>query len=198
MGIHRGHVTARLAGAATVALLLAGCSAESIMESALEQVDGVGEVDFDAEGGSFSVTDEDGEEFGVDVDPETGESTLRAGEEEVTTSPTDEVPAEIAAAVTLPEAFTPVSMSRSDVDGGVQTMLQGEISGDFDALFAEIEQGVAAAGWSHVEPNPMVPGQQGMVIGQHDEDGEVGVMVSLTLGEETGDDGMLQVILLEE
>lgn len=193
----RRHRALRLGATGLAAVLLVGCSTERIMESALERVDGVGDVSIDAESGSFSVTGDDGEEFSVEVDSETGESTFRTHEGEVSTSPTQEVPDEIADAVTLPAAFAPVATSRGDVDGGTQLMLQGTVTGDFAALVEEIEQGVRAGGWDVVERQAIVEGHQAMIMGRDDaEDDDRGVMVTLMLGE--GDDeGMLQVILLQ-
>lgn len=179
------------------ALLLAGCSADSIMEGALEQVDGIDDVDFDTEEGSFSISGEDGE-LGADIDPETGEATFRSDEGEISTSPTDEVPDEIAEAVDLPDAFEPGSMSQADIDGGMQWMLQGEIEGDFDALLDEVEDGVRAAGWPQVERQLLAEGHQATVVGasEEDADDDRSVMVTLTLpdGEVAG---MLQVVLVQ-
>lgn len=191
--------TIRALAAIAAGLLLAGCSTERIMETALEQVDGVGDVDFDAEGGNFSVTNEDGEEFAIEVDAETGASTMRTDEGEVSTRPVADVPPAVAEAVTLPDGFQPVSLSEGDIDGGTQVMLQGEISGGFDDLLAQIEEGVRAGGWAHVERQAMFEGQQAMVVGQDDaEDSDSGVMVSLIMTDADAGEGMIQVVLVRE
>lgn len=190
----RSRASRRLLVVAAGSLLMAACSVEGLMERALEQADGVDAVDFDAEEGSFAIEGEEGE-MNLDIDEETGAATFGTHEGEVTTSPTDEVPDEIAAVVDLPEAFQPQARIDGDIDGVDQVAVQGTIAGEFAALMDELQDAVHAGGWDETERGELAPDRSGTLMAEND-DGQA-LVVSLMLPE-AGEDGRLHVQLLRE
>lgn len=186
----------RLIAASVAGLLLTACSIEGLIESGLSRVEGVGEVDIDfsEEGGTFSVTSEEGEVFGVDVDSE-GQSQIRSGDGTMTTTVDGEIPPEVADAIDPPATFVAQSVTRiEETDDGEGILVQGTITGDFNALLDEIEASLDAR-WAQVERMVMAEGQMGTVIG-HDEAEEQGVHASLML-EEGDQEGMLQIMVIQ-
>lgn len=184
----------RTVALAIAGLLLAACSVEGLVGRALSQIEGVEGVDIDVseEGGSFTITSDEGEVFGIEVDDQ-GRSTLRTDEGTVTTTVDGEVPAEVTAAVDLPTGFTPQAVSETTTDDGRALLVQGEIRGSYGDILDEVEASLERR-WAVVQRQEFNPGQMGTVMG-HDEDEEVGVTVNLII-EPDSDEGLLQIMVI--
>lgn len=189
-------ILARLVAVAAAGLLVAGCSAEGLIENALSRVEGVDDIDIDfsEEGGSFSITSEDGESFGIDVDAE-GQSTINTNEGTVTTTVDGEVPSEVSDAIDLPASFQAQTVSRmEDMEDGNAILVQGTVQGSFNELLDELEA-AANRRWAQVERVVMAEGQMGAVTA-HDESEDQGVHANLIM--EQGDaEGMLQIMVIQ-
>jgi len=182
---------------AAAGLMVAACSVQDLIEGGLSRVEGVGEVDIDfsEEGGSFNITSEEGEAFGVDVDDE-GTSTIHTDEGSMTTTLDGEVPSEVTDAIDLPAGFTAQSVSRmEDAENGNAIMVQGTIQGAFGDLLDELEAAVSSH-WSQVERMTMAEGQMGAVIGTDDAE-EHGVHATLIMENDGTDEGMLQIMVID-
>lgn len=190
---NRSSRVAAVAGAAS--LLLAGCSVDSLLERGLSMVEGVEGVEIDREDGSFAIRSEDGELFSIDIDEEEGTASFATQDGAVTTGPTSELPAEIAAVFTPPAAFEVQAVSdMSSVEDGRGLLAQGPISGDWQDLLDSIEAAVEAGPWDEVQRQVVAAGAMGTVIGGR-EDGQGTLTVSLMM-EEANDEGMLSVLLV--
>ncbi|MCC5947731.1 MAG: hypothetical protein JJT89_04670 [Nitriliruptoraceae bacterium] len=178
------------------ALLATGCSVESLLETALSRADGVEGFEIDQEAGSFSIRTDDGEELTFDAEDGSGRIVMEDGT--MTTAQTNEIPAAVAARVSLPASFEPAQVLEMEMDGqdgddGRMTTVTGTVTGDFDTLLAELEAAAAASGDGEVMVQTMAPGVMAMVIAEHAEND--GVMLSLTMDSEGATEGMLQVMV---
>lgn len=191
---NRRVLTRAVAGAAA-ALMLAACSVESLLESALGRVEGVGDVtiDFSEEGGTFSVTSEEGEVFGLDLDSE-GQMDITTAEGTVSTTMDGEIPAEVTAAIDIPAGFTAQAVTRlADTEDGDAILVQGTIQGDLTAILDELEASIDRR-WAQTERMLMAEGHTGSVIGT-DEAEERGIHATVIM-EQDGSEGMLQLMLI--
>ena len=189
-------ILTRLVAVAAAGLMLAACSVEGIIETALSQVEGLDDVDIDfsEEGGSFSITSDDGETFGIDVDSE-GQSTIHTNEGTVTTTVDGEVPSEVTDAIALPASFQAQTVSRmEDMEDGNAILVQGAVQGSFTELLDELEA-AANQRWSQVERVVMAEGQMGAVTA-HDDSEERGVHANLVM-EQDDAEGMLQIMVIQ-
>ena len=192
---NRQHPLRPLAALSAGALLVAGCSVDSLLERGLSQVEGVDGVAIDRESGSFSIRGEEGEVMSVEIDEESGTSTFTTEEGTVTTGQADELPPEIAALFSPPPGFAPQAVSdltEADTRG---LMVQGSIEGDWDDLMDSIEAAVEAGPWDEVQRQAVVPGVMGAVIGLQEGDPGTNLNVSLLM-EEDGTEGLLSIVLV--
>ncbi|MFO7779706.1 MAG: heavy metal-associated domain-containing protein [Nitriliruptoraceae bacterium] len=177
------------------ALLLAGCSGESVVERGLSQVEGIEDVEIDSEDGSVSIEGQDGESFDLDIDEDEGTSTITTDEGTVTTGQSSEVPAEIAAAFTPPAGFQPQAASEVTEEDSRAFTVQGAISGDWGELMDEIEASVAEGPWDEVQRQAMVEGTMGGVTAIQEGDPGSTLTISLLM-EEDAPDGLLTIALV--
>ena len=190
-------LTVRLVAVAAVGLLVAACSVEGLIERGLSQIEGVGDVniDFSEEGGSFTITSEEGEVFGIEVDDQ-GQSTIRTDEGTMTTTVDGEVPPEITAAIDLPSTFTAKTVTRmEDTEDGDGMILQGTVEGNFTDLLDELEASLRDR-WPQVERMVMAEGHMGAIVAT-DEDEEQGVHANLAM-EDDEPEGLLQIMLIQQ
>jgi hypothetical protein len=195
MTTFRRVLTRAVAGAAA-ALMLAACSVESLLESALGRVEGVGDVtiDFSEEGGTFSITSEEGEVFGLDVDSQ-GQMEITTSDGTVSTTMDGEIPPEVSAAIDIPAGFTAQAVTRlTDTEDGNAILVQGAIAGDFTAILDELEASIDRR-WAQTQRMIMTEGQMGAIVGT-DEAEEYGLHATLIM-EQDGAEGMLQLMLLQ-
>lgn len=189
-------VIGRLVVLATAALFVAACSAEGLIEGALNRVEGVDDVDIDfsEEGGNFSVTSEEGETFGFTADDQ-GQMEITTNEGNISTTVDGEIPSEVTDAIDLPAGFTAQSTSRiEDNEDGNAIMVQGTIQGSFDDLLEDLEASISN-NWPEVERVLMAEGHMGAIVGT-DAEGDRGVHANLIM-EDGEDEGMLQIMVLE-
>jgi hypothetical protein len=191
----RLHPVRSLVAVGAGALLLAGCSSESVVERGLSQMEGVDDVEIDSDGGSISIRGEDGESIDIEVDEDEGTSTITTEEGTVTTGQSSEIPPEIAAVFTPPAGFEPQAVSDLTDDGRRGLMVQGPITGDWGELMDEIEASVEAGPWDEVERQAMVVGAMGSVIGTQESDAGSLLTVSLIMDEDETE-GLLSIMLL--
>ena len=187
--------SASIVALGTAALLLAGCSTDSLLERGLSMIEGVEGVDIDTDSGSISIRGQEGELFEMEIDEETGDSTFTTEEGTVTTSTDNELPSEIAAVFAPPASFQPVSVS-DFLDGDNRAvMAQGPITGEWEPLMDQIEAAVQTGPWDEVMRQAMAPGVMGSVMGTQEGDDAVQLMVNLII-DEGAPEGMLQIVLL--
>ena len=184
----------RATACAAATALLAACSLEGLIQRGLSQIEGVDSVDWDfsEEGGGFSITSDEGEVVGIEIDSD-GRSTMTTPEGTVTTTPTDELPNEVLAAVELPDGIGQTVVSETTTEDGRALVVQGEIQGDFERLLDHFEASLSER-WTEVERMVMAPGIMGGVVA-HDADGDRGVQVNLVF-EEDRDEGMVQIMVI--
>lgn len=157
------------AGALAIAGLLAagaaGCSSDDIAEQAIEQAADAagGDVDIDQEGESFSVDTGDGEGFSVES--------------------TDEVPAEVADLVPIPDGFAVESVTDTQMgEDGDGTSVQGQIdTDDPKAVLDEIEAALADDGFE-TQTNSDIGGE--MFTLMMTKEGEASVTISIIVEDE--------------
>lgn len=192
---HTLHPVRTLLALVAGALLLAGCSSESLTERGLSQIEGVEDVDIDSDGGSVSIRDEQGESIDIEIDEDQGTSTITTEDGTVTTGQSSEIPAEITAVFTPPAGFEPQAASDLTEDGMRGLLVQGTITGDWEQLMDEIEASVAAGPWDDVERQAILVGAMGSVIGT--QDAEPGSTLTASLIMDEGEpEGMLSIMLL--
>lgn len=177
------------------ALLLAGCSGESVVERGLSQIEGIEDVEIDTEDGSISIQGQDGESFDIDIDEDEGTSTITTDEGTITTGQSSEVPAEIAAVFSPPAGFEPQAASEvTEADTRAFTV-QGSITGDWGELMDEIEASVAAGPWDDVQRQAIADGVMGGVTGI--QEGDPGSMLTVSLiMDENSPEGLLSISLV--
>ena len=186
----------RLVALATAAMLVAACSVEGLIEGALNRVEGIGDVDIDfsEEGGTFSVTSEEGKTFGFVADDQ-GRTEITTTDGTISTTVDGEVPPEVTDAIDLPAGFTAQVVSRmDDAEDGDAIIVQGMIRGSFDDLLDELEASISSR-WPEVERLLMAEGHMGAIVGT-DADGERGVHANLIM-ENDEDEGMLQIMVIQ-
>lgn len=177
------------------ALLLAGCSGESVVERGLSQMEGVDDVEIDSEDGSVSIRGEDGESMEIEVDEDEGSSTITTDEGTVTTGQTSEVPPEIAAVFTPPAGFAPQAVSDLTDDDMRGLTVQGTITGDWEELMDEIEASVNAGPWDEVQRQALAVGAMGSVMGIQEGEPDSTLTVSLIM-DENSPEGLLSIALI--
>ena len=185
---------ATLAAAGATALLLAGCSVDSLLERGLSMVEGVEGVEIDREGGSFSISSEEGERFAIDIDEEEGTASFATEEGAVTTGQASELPAEIAAVFSPPPGFEVQAVSDMTNPDGRGLLAQGEITGEWDQLLDSIEAAVEAGPWDEVQRQVMEAGVMGVVIGSREDGG--GTLNASLIMEDGGQEAMLSLLLV--
>ncbi len=190
----RRHV-ATLAAAGAAALLVAGCSVDSLLERGLSMVEGVEGVEIDREGGSFSISSEEGELFAIDIDEEEGTASFSTEEGSVTTGQASELPPEIAAVFTPPPGFEVQAVSdMSSTEEGRGLLAQGEITGEWSTLMDALETEMESGPWDQVQRQVMESGVMGVITGAR-EDGGGTLNASLVMEEDT-EEGMLSLLLV--
>lgn len=189
------HPVRSMAALGAGALLLAGCSSESVVERGLSQIEGVDDVEIDEDDGSISIRGEDGESFDIEVDEDEGTSTITTDEGTVTTGQTSEVPAEVAAVFTPPAGFQPQAVSDLTDDGTRALTVQGTITGDWEELMEEIEASVNAGPWDEVLRQDMAVGALGSVMGMQEGDPGSTLTVSLIM-DDNSPEGLLSMALM--
>lgn len=165
------------------AALLAACSGEDVAERALEMVDGVEGVDIDSESGSISVEGQDGESFDVDIDEDGESTTITTEDGTMTAAPNQELPAEIAAVFEAPDGFNIGAVTDQSSDGDRVILAQGEIQGEWQALFEDLEARVRAGSWEEIQVNAIVEGAMGGITAGNDDGSEV---LGITLLQDEG------------
>ncbi len=189
----------RLLAVAAAGLLLTACSVQDLIEGGLSRVEGVGEVtiDFSEEGGTFSITSEEGEVIGFDVDSE-GQANLTTPDGTMETSIGGEVPEEVHDGIDLPSGYEPHAVTRFEAeDEGSGILVQGTIQGEFSSILDELEASLDAR-WAQTERILMQEGHMGMVAGT-DADEERGVHATLVMDQgDEGNEGMLQIMVILE
>jgi copper chaperone CopZ len=186
---------ATAASLALGAILLVGCSAERLVETALERVDGVEDVAIDTESGNVSIQTEDGG-LDIEVDEEQGTSTVTTPDGTATSTVGGELPQEVADVIDLPSSFVPQGTTDlTTEDGNRAILVQGSVTGDFDSLMDELEAAVRATGLPEIQRSELSPGVMGAVFG-HDESGDTGVQLNLVIEGDADAEGMLQVMVI--
>lgn len=177
------------------AVLLAGCSGESVAERGLSQIEGIEDVEIDSEDGSVSIQGQDGESFDIEIDEEEGTSTITTDEGTVTTGESSEVPEEIAAVFSPPAGFEPQASSEvTEADTRAFTV-QGSITGDWGELMDEIEASVADGPWDDVQRQDLAEGAMGGVTGI--QEGDPGSILTISLLMDDGaTEGLLSISLI--
>lgn len=189
------HPVRSMAALGAGALLLAGCSSESVVERGLSQVEGVDDVEIDTEDGSVSIEGEDGDSIEIEVDEEEGSSTITTEEGTITSGQSSEVPEEIAAVFTPPPGFEPQAVSDLTDDGSRGLTVQGTITGEWEQLMDEIETSVEAGPWDEVQRQDMAVGVMGSMIGIQEADPGSTLTVNLILDEDATE-GLLTIALV--
>ncbi len=189
------HPVRSLAALGAGALLLAGCSSESVVERGLSQVEGIEDVEIDSDDGSVTIEGQDGESFDLDIDEDEGTGTITTDEGTITTGESSEVPEEIAAVFTPPAGFQPQAASEvTEADSRAFTV-QGAISGDWGELMDEIEASVADGPWDEVQRQDMAEGVMGGVTGIQEGDPGSTLTISLLM-DESSPEGVLTIALM--
>lgn len=178
------------------ALLLSGCSVDSVVERGLSRIDGVDGVEIDRDSGSFAIRGEDGEVFEVEVDEGTGRSTITTEEGSVTTGEIDQLPAELATVFTPPASFRPQTVTDLTEDGTRGLMVQGPIEGDWAALMDSIEAGMDAGSWDEVQRQTMLAGVMGAVLATTEGEPASTLTVTLMMDEDETE-GLLSIMLVQ-
>jgi len=177
-------------------LLLTACSADSLLERGLSQIEGVDDVEIDRDSGSFAIRGEDGEVFEVEVDEGAGTSTITTQDGTITTGGIDELPPEVAAVFTPPPSFRPQAVSDLSEDGTRGLMVQGTIEGDWAELMDSIEAAVTAGPWDEVQRQTMLADVMGAVVATTEGEPGSTLTVSLVMDEDETE-GLLSILLVE-
>lgn len=193
MRIRRGSRARTLAVAGAGALLLSGCSTDSLIERGVSMIDGVDDVEIDREDGSVAIRNEDGGSFGIDVDEEEGTARLDTEDGSVVTGEASELPPEITAVFTPPPNFAVQGVSDVQTEDGRGLLAQGEITGDWAEVMDDVEAAVTAGPWDEVQRQVMQEGVMGTVVGNR-EDGRN--LTASVIMDDDADTGVLSVMLV--
>lgn len=185
--------TRAAAGGAAIALL-SGCGAltERAVESALERVDGVEDVDLSRDGDGFAFSTEDGS---MTMDGSSGEVSIETEDGQMRSGAATEVPDAIAARLQLPAGFEVTNATEmAGADGARTTAVGGSLPGATMAETVAAFTGMLADAGLTVARRTESAEFSNLVT--EEPEGETGTMVTVLLFGD-GDDITVQLTLAE-